>query len=254
MAYTTFESDLLDAESSFAYIPTGAILMLAAPYSVLSDSDLASLGLLKCDGSSHSTSTYENLYNVIGYTYGGSGGTFNVPNLHSTKLSIKASSDPNTVGTIVNTTNHTHDIGTVTWNSNNNNTAMTHAHNGYDSNRTFVNTAPAAHEHNGTTASYNGIPNTDSSSGVNGNTSNNGTPRHNHNFNFNAYNSSSSAYTTHTHNVPSQALGNNTQYNSNGTAFINAHTHSTTLDTSNSSNSITGYPVPYSPMLYFIKA
>jgi microcystin-dependent protein len=253
MAYTTFESDLLDASTPFAYIPTGAIVMLAGPYSRLSDSDFASLGLLKCDGTSHLVATYPILHTVIGYTYGGSGLNFNVPNLHSTKLSIKGAPST-TIGTITNTTNHIHDIGTVTWNAANNNTSMTHAHNGYASNRTFANTSPAAHEHNGTTASYNGIPNTDSSNATNGNTSNNGTPRHNHNFNFNAYNSSNSAYTAHTHTVPTRALNGNTMYNTGTTAFTNAHTHSTTLDTSNTSNSITGYPVPYSPMLYFIKA
>jgi microcystin-dependent protein len=271
MAYTTFESDLLDASTPFAHIPAGAIIMLAGPYSRLSDSDFASLGLLKCDGTSHLVATYPRLHTVIGYTYGGSGTSFNVPNLHATKLSIKGAPST-TIGTITNTANHVHDIGDVTWNSNNNApvsangvaVAMTHTHNGYASNRTFTATSPAAHEHNGTTPSYNGIPNTDSSNATNGNTSNNGTPRHNHNFNFNAYNSSNSAYSgttpggtnfnAHTHTVPTQALNGNTMYNTGTTAFTNIHLHPVTLNTSNSSNSITGYPVPYSPMLYFIKA
>jgi hypothetical protein len=270
MAYTQFESDLLDAQSLFAYIPTGAILMLAAPYATLSSSDLASLGLLKCDGTSHLVATYPRLHTVIGYTYGGSGINFNVPNLHDTKLSIEGAPST-TIGTITNTANHVHDIGIVTWNSNNTpvsangvTVAMTHTHNGYASNRTFATSSPAAHEHNGTTPSYNGIPNTDSSSATNGNTNNTGTPQHNHNFNFNAYNSSSSAYSgttpggttfnAHTHTVPSQALNGNTMYNTGTTAFTNTHGHSTTLSTSNTTNSTTGYPVPYSPMLYFIKA
>jgi microcystin-dependent protein len=38
-------------------------------------------GWLWCDGKSYSTITYANLFNVIGYAYGGSGGNFNVPNL-----------------------------------------------------------------------------------------------------------------------------------------------------------------------------
>lgn len=38
-------------------------------------------GWLYCDGGSHSTSTYSNLFAVIGYTYGGSGSSFNVPDL-----------------------------------------------------------------------------------------------------------------------------------------------------------------------------
>lgn len=253
MAYTQFESDLLDAESQFAYIPTGAILMLAAPYATLSSSDLASLGLLKCDGTSHLVATYTRLHTVIGYTYGGSGINFNVPNLHSTKLSIEGAPST-TLGTITNTATHTHDIGTVTWNGANNNTAMTHAHNAYSLTRTYLTGNPAVHEHNGTLASYNGVPNTDSSSATNGNTNNTGTPQHNHNINYNAYNSSSAAYTSHTHTVPSQALNNNTQLNSTGTAFTNAHLHNTSLATSTTANDQTGYSVPYASMLYFIKA
>ena len=38
-------------------------------------------GWLLCYGQSISTSTYVDLYNIIGYTYGGSGGSFNVPDM-----------------------------------------------------------------------------------------------------------------------------------------------------------------------------
>ena len=38
-------------------------------------------GFLLCDGSSYSTTTYAALFAVIGYTYGGTGGNFNVPDL-----------------------------------------------------------------------------------------------------------------------------------------------------------------------------
>jgi microcystin-dependent protein len=41
-------------------------------------------GWLFCNGSSQSTTTYANLFNVIGYTFGGSGGSFALPNLQST--------------------------------------------------------------------------------------------------------------------------------------------------------------------------
>lgn len=261
MAYTTFQSDLLDAQTSFSYIPTGAILMLAAPYTTLSSSDLASLGLLKCDGTLHLVSTYPELYSVIEDTYGGIPGlNFNVPDLHTTKQSIKVSSNTAVVGTTDGTNTHTHSIGTVTWVSNNNNTSMAHAHNAYSANRVFEDGNPARHEHNGTLGSYNGVPNTDSSSATNGNTNNNGTRRHNHNLNYNAYNSSDSLPTAHTHTIPSQALSSNTQLNSTGTAFTNAHTHNTNLATSTTNQVTSGdphinqYTVPYSPMLYFIKA
>jgi len=38
-------------------------------------------GFLECNGQSVSTTTYAALFAVIGYTYGGSGGNFNVPDL-----------------------------------------------------------------------------------------------------------------------------------------------------------------------------
>ena len=38
-------------------------------------------GFLECDGASVSTSTYAALFAVIGYTYGGSGANFNLPDL-----------------------------------------------------------------------------------------------------------------------------------------------------------------------------
>jgi hypothetical protein len=353
MAYTTFESDLLDASVPFAYIPTGAILTLAAPYSTLSDSDLASLGLLKCDSTAINTYDYSNLHQVISNKYGGTpysagitdnsdfyisfayyagvsesdgfsyrvdvyeltglfngqnvipldtmGGSvsaisygyiyvtryyyaayvgaisiglnkiFYLPDLHGSKRSIKGSSSTNTVGEISGNT-HSHEVGTVTWNSTNNNTVMTHSHNAYSGNRVFATGNPAGHSHDGTptaTPSINAntlinsdanrnsnshIWNYDSSSATNGNTGNTGLRQHAHVQNFNAYNTNASIYTDHTHNLPATGLANNTQFNSTGTAFTNAHSHSTTLVTSNTTNLVSPYPVPYSPMLYFIKA
>jgi len=41
---------------------------------------------LYCDGSSYLVSDYQNLFNVIGYAYGGSDLSFNVPNMKSTFL------------------------------------------------------------------------------------------------------------------------------------------------------------------------
>jgi microcystin-dependent protein len=41
----------------------------------------APTGYLLCDGSAVSTTTYNQLFAVIGYTYGGSGGSFSLPNL-----------------------------------------------------------------------------------------------------------------------------------------------------------------------------
>jgi microcystin-dependent protein len=41
----------------------------------------APTGWLMCDGTSYSTSVYPDLFSVLGYTYGGSSGNFNVPDL-----------------------------------------------------------------------------------------------------------------------------------------------------------------------------
>lgn len=57
-----------------AFPMTGSILMWPGPSNVPS-------GYLICDGNSYNTTTYSNLFAVIGYRYGGSGIAFNTPNL-----------------------------------------------------------------------------------------------------------------------------------------------------------------------------
>lgn len=53
--------------------PVGSLQAYAGPN--------APTGWLLCDGSSYSTTAYPELYDAIGYTYGGSAGTFYVPDL-----------------------------------------------------------------------------------------------------------------------------------------------------------------------------
>lgn len=53
--------------------PVGSLQAYAGPN--------APTGWLLCDGSSYSTSAYPELYDAIGYAYGGSGANFNVPDL-----------------------------------------------------------------------------------------------------------------------------------------------------------------------------
>jgi microcystin-dependent protein len=60
------------SSTGVASVITGAIQMWATT--------TAPSGYLLCDGSSVSTSTYAALFAVVGYTFGGSGGSFNVPN------------------------------------------------------------------------------------------------------------------------------------------------------------------------------
>ena len=61
---TTFADSLL---------PSGAVIAFAM--------NVAPSGWLAADGSSVSTATYAALFAAIGYTYGGSGGSFNLPDM-----------------------------------------------------------------------------------------------------------------------------------------------------------------------------
>jgi microcystin-dependent protein len=59
--------------TGIAGTPAGAVIYHAA--------NTAPTGFIKANGASISTSTYSDLFAVIGYTFGGSGGSFNVPDL-----------------------------------------------------------------------------------------------------------------------------------------------------------------------------
>jgi microcystin-dependent protein len=56
-------------------VPVGNIKMFI--------SNIYPAGYIPCDGASYATTTYPALYAVIGFTYGGSGDNFNVPNMIS---------------------------------------------------------------------------------------------------------------------------------------------------------------------------
>jgi len=58
-----------------AGLPTGGVTQFAGA--------TAPSGFLLCEGQSISTTTYADLFGVIGYTYGGSGASFLVPNLQN---------------------------------------------------------------------------------------------------------------------------------------------------------------------------
>lgn len=58
-----------------AGLPTGGVTQFAGA--------TAPSGFLLCEGQSVSTTTYADLFAVIGYTYGGSGASFLVPNLQN---------------------------------------------------------------------------------------------------------------------------------------------------------------------------
>lgn len=125
-----FKSDNVDTASTFAYLPTGAVIMLGGPFSDYSDSYYTNLGLVPCDGRSLNgvSSIYSNLWAIIGVTFGGTGqSSFQVPNLTSVKKSVIGTSATYTRGSTTNTNSHGH---SATLNYNSNNSSETHSHTG----------------------------------------------------------------------------------------------------------------------------
>jgi microcystin-dependent protein len=97
-------------------------------------------GYLFCQGQSLSTAQYANLFNAIGYSYGGSGASFNVPDLQGrvpvglgTNADVNALTDNDGITTVANRTpNHTHVVPkhkhSVSVSGTTNNTNLAHAH------------------------------------------------------------------------------------------------------------------------------
>jgi microcystin-dependent protein len=105
-------------------IPAGTILAYATA--------TAPTGWLLCDGSSKATSSYPNLFAILGYTYGGAGANFTIPDLRGKQIIGYGSSTPaygtttpsvDTMGktggeqshtqTVTEMPNHTHDAAGV---------------------------------------------------------------------------------------------------------------------------------------------
>jgi microcystin-dependent protein len=91
-------------------VPTGTIL----PYGGAT----APSGYLLCDAASYATATYTALHGVIGYTFGGSGANFNVPDLRGrapygrgTHADVDALGESDGLAQSSRTPKHTHSIG-----------------------------------------------------------------------------------------------------------------------------------------------
>ena len=69
----------VDTPGGFATFPAGSFPAGAVVYFAM---PTAPSGWLFCNGASVSTTTYASLFAAIGYTYGGAGGNFNLPNLN----------------------------------------------------------------------------------------------------------------------------------------------------------------------------
>jgi microcystin-dependent protein len=70
----------IDANGKISAISSGTSAVLTGTIIAYAGATVP-VGYLKCDATPLSTATYPNLFGVLGYTYGGSGGTFFAPNL-----------------------------------------------------------------------------------------------------------------------------------------------------------------------------
>lgn len=75
------ELQFLDQMQKISYTPTGTILAFAGFINNTRPNNNLPTGYLWCNGTAYDTTSYSRLFNVIGYTYGGSGSNFNVPDL-----------------------------------------------------------------------------------------------------------------------------------------------------------------------------
>jgi microcystin-dependent protein len=260
MAY--FKSDLIDAVSTYSYIPTGGIVTIAGAFSEYSDSSYVTLGLIPCDGRTLNGSAspeYSNLFSVIDILYGGTGITsFLVPNLKTNKVAIAGTSNTfynvNTVGTKLTSVDHYHTSSATNSDFTLNSNDVTHNHDltwGSASVGLGANTTSTIHAHSFSSGSVgvigpnvfkNGAAGT-SGGGLNGN--------HTHNTDITSGNAIGGGSTaSHEHSgADTHAMGANT---------ADSHTHTASVTTSSATNNTTysssAIGIPYANVLYFIKA
>lgn len=133
-------SQLSDTETNLNSNITTAVAA-AVPSGVISQfaGGSAPTGYLLCSGQSLSTSSYANLFSAIGYTYGGSGSSFNVPNLQGripvgagTVTDINARSAAFTRGTVGGEIDHKLSVSEMPSHSHGGSTGGNYAYDTYD--------------------------------------------------------------------------------------------------------------------------
>lgn len=101
------QSAIVDAGLVGGSVPTGCIIAYAGL--------TPPVGFLFCNGASVSTTTYGSLFTAIGYSYGGAGASFNVPNLtnsapfgsNTTSVMGLAYANGNSISTLISGGNST---------------------------------------------------------------------------------------------------------------------------------------------------
>ena len=260
---STFKSDKIDIildtyQNLYAGIPTGSLVPIAGPVSLYSAPSVQSyidFGLLPCNGTQWSISTYQDLYNIItqngsvfpfGANTNGSGGAgsthFVLPDMYTTKYFLSGTASNISVSNTVGHT-HSHSVATsLTANA----TAWNHYHNfSASSDSVGMN----AHNHNYPAGNASSAGNGGSvvlKNDIAGPTAS--STSHNHgSFNMNASASQNQNAGGHSH------TGNSA---SSAETSGGSHSHGTATITSTplfNSNSVTVYP-SFVNMLYFIKS
>lgn len=110
----------------------------------------APTGWLLCDGTSYASASYTTLFNVIGYTFGGSGANFNVPNLKG-KVVVgidAAQTEFDTRGETGGSMNHQHTVASSGAITSTNHDGHGHSVNGHN----HANSATASSSSNSSTS------------------------------------------------------------------------------------------------------
>ena len=98
-------SDLATKDYVDSQVQSGIQPGLVIPYAAAA----APSGFLLCDGTQYPTATYPDLFAAIGYTFGGSGANFNVPDMRGRfPLGVAASGTGSTLGETGGSLDHTH--------------------------------------------------------------------------------------------------------------------------------------------------
>ena len=84
-AYPSWQSSTVDQTADYTWTGTHTGIGIVGEI-IAYASSTAPTGWLLCNGASVATSTYANLYSLIGYLYGGSGANFNLPDLRGRNI------------------------------------------------------------------------------------------------------------------------------------------------------------------------
>lgn len=120
-AASTWAQIATTTDTAAVSLPVGSIFAFAGTHNTSASPDAAYY--MECDGRSLSTTTYAGLHSAIGYSFGGSGGAFNIPNLTGDTAVVGASPAEMTSTKVASTSNTatlaisnlpTHNHGNVT--------------------------------------------------------------------------------------------------------------------------------------------